>query len=117
MNAGEVAADVALQDIFVFANALTVVTQCAVSAFIFSVGVAVVDEGALKNRLDDLAEGVVDNSIAVGCGGNNSRFGFVNLKVVVFAGLVCFLLELSLEFQEIVFETVVEGENLRAKSF
>lgn len=108
MNAGEITADVALEDVFVFADAVAVVTQCAVGAFIFSVGVAVVDEGALEDGLDDLAKSVMDNSIAVGCGRNNPRLGFVNLEVVIFAGLVCFLLKLGLEFEKVVFESMIK---------
>ena len=97
VDVGEVAADVGLEDVDVFACEVGEAAEGAVGAFVFAVGVAVVDEGSIEDGLDDVAEGVVDDAIAVGCGGNPAGFGFVDFKVTIFTGFVGFVLEFGLD--------------------
>ncbi|MFM2431012.1 MAG: hypothetical protein RLZZ511_2225 [Cyanobacteriota bacterium] len=70
VDAGEVAADVALEHVSVGFDEMGEMFECAVGAVAFAVGVGVMDEGALEDGGDDVAEGVVNDSVAVGCGGN-----------------------------------------------
>jgi hypothetical protein len=80
----------------------------AVGAVACAVGVGVFDEGALYGWHDDLANGVVNYSIAVGCSGDEARFGFVDLKVTVGTGLIGLGFEFVLEFEEFRFQIVMK---------
>ena len=117
IDVGEVAADVGLEDVSVFACEVGESAEGAVGAFVFAVGVAVVNEGLLEDGLDDVAEGVVDDTIAVGCGGDPAGFGFVDFKVTIFAGFVGFVLEFGLDLDQVVFEVMVEANNFGTISF
>ena len=97
VDVGEVAADVGLEDVGVFAGEVGETAEGAVGAFVFAVGVAVEDEGLLEDGLDDVAESVVNDAIAVGGGGNPAGFGFVDFKVTIFARFVGFILEFGLD--------------------
>ena len=74
-----------------------------------SVGVGVMDEAALEDGLDNIAEGMMNNPVAVGCGGNPARLWIVDFKVKVVAGLIGSGLEFGLELEDFCFKILVES--------
>ena len=117
IDAGEVFADVALEDVATGPGEAGEAAEGTMGAIANAVGVGVVDEDTLEDGGDDGAEGVVDDSIAVGCGGNHAGFGGLDLEGGVGTGAVGLGVELVLEFDELGFEVVVEGEDVGAKAF
>lgn len=86
-------------------------------AQVFTIGVGVGDEGFFKNGADDVAEGVVNDAIAIGGGGNKARFGVNDLKGGVVAGGVGLGDELFLELDQFGFQVVIEVGNIGLKPF
>ena len=78
VDAGKELAHIALQDVAVAAGILLAAIQGAVRAFADPVGVAVVDEAALKERLDHVAQGVVHDPVAKGRGADQPPLGLVD---------------------------------------
>ena len=66
VDGGEVAVDVAAQDVPEAVAELLVAGHRSVGALPLAVGVAVVDEAALKDGFAHRAEGVVDHAVAEG---------------------------------------------------
>jgi hypothetical protein len=73
--------------------------------------------GAIEDGGNDVAEGVVNDAIAVGSGGNHAGLGFENLGGVVGTGLVGLGLEFGLEAVELVFEGVVKLQDVLLVAF
>ena len=59
-----------------------------VRAFANAAGIRVVNEAALEDRLDDVAQCVVDHAIAEGRGRDQARLGIVDAEVEILAGPV-----------------------------
>ena len=53
-----------------------------------SVGVGVGDEGAFEDGDDDVAEGMLDNSISIGSSGDQAAFGFNDFESAIGSGTV-----------------------------
>ncbi len=82
VDAGKELAHIALQDIGVAAGKLLGAVQGAVGAFADPVGVRISDEAALEDRLDQVAQGVVDDPVAERGGRDQAALGFVDIKAV-----------------------------------
>ena len=74
-----------------------------------AVGVGVMDESALEDGLDDVAEGVMNNPIAVRCGGNPAGLGVIDFKVEIVAGLIGSGLKFGLELEDFCFKVLVKS--------
>ena len=55
-----------------------------------TIGVGVVDEGALEDVLDFVAKGVMDDTVSVGGGRNHPTFGIVDFEGGIVTGFVGF---------------------------
>ena len=71
---------VALQHIAEAAGELLAAVQGAVGALAHPVGIAVVDEAALEDRLDDVAQGMVHHPVAKGRGADQPPLGLVDVE-------------------------------------
>ena len=111
IDIGEVAADIALEDVGVRPSKVSKALECSVGAVADAVGVGVLNEGPFDRGHDDLANGMMHDSIAVGCGGDEARLRFVDLEGAIGTGLIGLGFEFVLEFEEFGFEVVVELEN------
>ena len=100
IDIGEVAADVALKDVLVGPSKVGEALEGAVGAVACAVGVGVFDEGMFYGWHYDLADGAMNHSVAIRCGGNEAGFGFVDLEVAVGTGLIGLGFEFVLEFEE-----------------
>ena len=105
--------DVALQDVAVAAGERRAAVEGAVRALADAVGVAVGDEAALEDRLDEVAQRVVDDAVAERRGGNQAALGFVDVERDVRAGAVSVREQLFLKLEEVVFQAVLEGRHVR----
>ncbi len=57
-------------------------------AFALPISVALIDESGVKQRLDDVAERMMDDSISKGRGADFAAFGFADVKMAVRAGAI-----------------------------
>ena len=86
VDGGEVAVDVAAQDMAETVAEPLVAGDGPVRALAGAVGVAVVDEAALEEGLGDRAEGVVDHPVAERRGGDDAVLGVEDLDGLVAPG-------------------------------
>lgn len=100
IDIGEVAADIALKNVGMRPGKVSEALECPVGAVADAVGVGVLNEGPFDRRHDDLANGMMHHSIAIGCSGDEARFGFVDLKGAIGTGLIGLGFEFVLEFEE-----------------
>lgn len=117
IDAGEVFADVALEDVATGPGEAGELAEGAVGAIADAVGVGVMNEDALEDGGDDGADGVMNYAVSVGCGGDHARFGGLDLEGGVGTGAVGLGVELVLELDEVGFEAVVEAEDVGAEAF
>ncbi len=117
INAGEIFAHVALENVATAAGELDEALEGAVGAVAGAVGVAIGDEAALDGGHDDVAEGMVDNAVPVGGSGDEARLGVEDAEGAVATRSVGVGLELLLEAEEVAFEVVVKVEDVAAKAF
>ncbi len=109
IDIGEVAADVGLKDVGGLAGEVGEAFQGAVGAVADAVGVGVGDEAALEDGLNNIAKGVMNHSVAVGCGGDPAWFWVVDFKVEIVAGLVGLSLEFGLELEDFCFKIEIKS--------
>ena len=99
INAGKVFANIALQNVGTRSAEMSKFSEGFMSAKTRPVGVGMGNKCFFKNGCNNIAEGVVNYSIAVGCGGNETGLRIDDFEGVIFAreiGLVDeFLLELK----------------------
>lgn len=112
VDAGKVFADVALENVGAGSGKLGETMEGAVGAKAPAIGIGIENEGAFKNGPDDVAEGVVNYAVTVGCSGNGAGFGVADAKGTIGSGLIGFGLEQMLDVAEFLFEVVVEGEDV-----
>jgi len=74
----------------------------------FPTVVRVVYKGFIKNRLDDVAERVMDVSVTVRRCTDQSLFGIINEEIVVCAVVVGLIVQLPLNSEQLMFEVQVE---------
>ncbi len=86
---------VALENVRKAARVLLRPVERPVGALADPVGVGIGDEAALEERLDDVAQRVVDDPVAERGGGDQSPFGLVDVEGVVATGLVRFVRQLA----------------------
>ena len=103
IDAGEVFFEIALQDVAMGAGKVGEAFECPVGAKANPIGVGVGNEGALEGGHDDVAEGVMDHSIAVGGGGDHPGFGFHDAEGAIGSGLVGFGVQFVLELGKFAF--------------
>ncbi len=109
--------DVTLQHIFVASGKAGAAIQGLVVAFLFPVGVAVADKPAFKNRFDNLAQGMMRDSILKWGSTYQPPFGFVDVKTFVGAGLVALVAEFRLQAQQIIFQPMFKGGDVGQAPF
>ena len=67
-------------------------------------GITVKDHGSLENRLDDVAERVMDDAIPKGQGGDQALFRLMDGKIFVDPGLVGFPNQVILDIDQVFFQ-------------
>ncbi len=81
-------AHVTTQRVAILTSKVLAAVQGAMGAFAHPVGVAVVDETPLEDGLDDVAQGVVDDSISERSGADQPPLGLEDEEAVIRARLV-----------------------------
>src|SRR5207245_1163895 len=81
-----------------------------------AVGVAVVDEAALEDWPDDVAQRVMHDPIPEGGGADETRLGAWDGEGAVFAGLIGVVEQLVLEAEQLALEVEVEADDVVAPS-
>lgn len=88
INTGKVFLHIALQDVAVSPCVFDATFESAMGAKSLAVGVAIRNEGALENWNDDVAEGMVDDAIAIGRSRNQPGLRFKDLEGAIFTGAI-----------------------------
>lgn len=89
----------------------------AMRALTDAIRVRVKDEAALEDRLDEVAQGVVHDTIAKRRGADEPAFGFVDVKAFVGPGAIGLGAQLVLQFKKMVFQTMLECGDIRQAAF
>ena len=117
IDVGEVATDVAMKNVLMTATELCKFTEGGMGAMADSVCERVGIEGGFKDGIDDFEKGMMDYSVSIGCGRNESWFGFVNVEGCGSSGLIGSGSEFVLKLENFTFKVVVKGKYGVAKSF
>lgn len=112
INAGEVFANVALQNVTARSGEFGETAQSAMIAKSCAVGIRIVDERPLEDRPNYVAQGVMNHAVAVRRGGNHSLLRFEDFKSSIFARLVGFAFKLYLQLHQLFAQTVVESQHI-----
>jgi hypothetical protein len=83
--------DVTLEDVAMGTGKVNESPQGFMSSKSNSIGVRILNEGALKNGDNDVTKGVVDYPISVGSGGDQAAFGVCHVEGSVSPRLVSFV--------------------------
>ena len=109
IDGGEVAVDVAAQNVTEAIAELLVARDSAVGALALPVGVGVVDEAALEDGLRDRAEGVVDHPVAEQRGRDHAVVGVEDLDHRVTPRPVAARPEFPLQAEDLLLQIGEEG--------
>ena len=109
VDGGEELLHVAREHVAVTAGELLAAVQRGVGALADAVGVAVVDEAALEDGFDHVAQGVVHHAVAEGRCADEAALGFVDEEAGVAAGPVAVLDQLRLDRQQVLAGVLLEG--------
>src|SRR5262245_28317139 len=109
IDTGEELPQVTLQDIGVASGKFLRALEGAVCAFTEAVRVRVGNKGALKERLNEVTEGMVHDAVAKRGGGNQPLFGLVDEEVGVGARAISMGAQGILQGQKIIFQAVFKG--------
>ena len=82
------ATDMPVQHIAIAARKTLAAVQRPVAAFSHSIGIGMGYEAALEERLDEIAQRVVDHPVAEGRGRDQPAFGFVDIKTGIGTGMI-----------------------------
>ncbi len=104
--------DVALQNVTMRSCQANESSERPVRAVALAIRVRVVDEGSLKDRLNYIANGVVDDPVTEWCGGNYPSFGLEDLECPVFSRTVRPSFKLAPESYKVIAQSRVECENI-----
>src|SRR5512135_1179759 len=108
IDAGKELADVALENVAVASQIMLEPVHSRMGALAPAAGIGVLDESALEERLDDIAQGVMDHPVAVGRGADQPLLGLVDVERPVGTWAICLLDEFALEPQQLPFQLEVE---------
>ena len=111
INAGEELAHIALQDIGKAPRQRLCAVQGAMGTLAEAIGIGVGDKTAFKDRLDEVAERMVHDTVTKGRGGDEASFGFVDVKVGIRARTISAVAQARLQGEQMVFETVLKGRH------
>jgi len=109
VNGREELPDVALEDVGEAAGEFLAAVQRPVGAFADPVGVGIGNERALKEGLDDPYQGVVDDPVPEGGGGDEAALRVVDVEGVVRAGLIGLEHQFPLQFQQVGFQVKLKS--------
>jgi hypothetical protein len=109
--------DISLESILVPAGIELGAVQGAVGTLANAIGVAIRQEGPLKHRLDNVAQGMVDHPVAKRRGADEAALGFVDVKANIRAWAVAALGQLGPERHQIFFEPMFEPRHIGAAPF
>ena len=79
-----------------------------------AIGIAVKNKCSLEQWCEDIAQGMVNNAIAIWGGGDHALLGLENDKLAITAGPIGFIL---LELGQFIFQIDVEARNVLLKPF
>ena len=114
VDGGKELLDIALQHIAMAAGEVLAAVQRPMGAFAHAVGVGVVDEAALEERLHNIAERMVHHPITKGRGRNQPPLGFVDGEAGIGAGAIGFFGQFGLDLQQILRRIHLEACRRRA---
>ena len=113
----EVPDDIDAQDVAISPGEELQPVDGFVSPFADPIGIRVGDEPALEDRLDHVAEGVMNNAVGERRGADLSLLGIMDHEVDVAAGLVAEVGQLILQLQEPVGDLMLEPGGGRFAAF
>jgi hypothetical protein len=109
IDAGEELADVHLKNEGVPSREALAALERPVCTLAEAVGEGIGRKGPVQDRLDEVAEGVVDHPVPEGRGADQPALGLVDEKAPEGTRLIAGRVELLLEGEEVFFEAVLEG--------
>lgn len=116
VDAGEVLAQVAFQNVLRLPHELLQTPNGGMSAFAHAIGVTVKNEATLKQWVDDVDQHVMNNTITKGRDADHAFLGLVDEEGFIITGFVGVRSKLVQELQSIALEIAKEGKYVRAKA-
>lgn len=104
IDALKVFSDIAFEHISVFPGKGRITVHGCMSSFIGTAGVGIMNKHSVKERLNDIAKGMVHDSVAVRGGADQAFFGVVDFKIAVSAMAIPFSQKLALKAQQLLFQ-------------
>jgi hypothetical protein len=105
-------AEVELEDKREPARELLAMIERSVGSLASSIREALRNEAALEERLDEVAEGVMDDSVAERCRADQAALGLVDEEAAVASGSVRPFAQLGLQCNQVIFEAMLEGSHI-----
>jgi hypothetical protein len=84
-----------------------------VRAFADAVCIRVENERLFEDRLDEIAQGVMNHAVAKRRGGDQPLFGIVDIKTVILPGRVRLCAKFALQFEQVVLQPILELCHIR----
>jgi hypothetical protein len=117
VDALEIFPDIALQNVRVFSRKLRVSVYGFMGPLIFPAGIGVEDKGPVKYRLDDIAQGMVNDPIPVGRRADQPHLRVIYKKIPVSAVPVGFSDQFPLQPEQFFFQVQLEPGGLFLEPF
>lgn len=105
--------DVALENIRIFFAESLGAVDGGVRAFAHPARIRVEDKAAVEERLYYAAQGMMNHAVTKGRSGDQARLGIIYGKVVIPAGGVSFILQLTLKREKVFLQVVFKAGNIR----
>ena len=108
--------NIAAQDVAITAGEELQPVKRGVRAFVFAVGVAVGHETGIKNRLDDVAQGVMYHAVTKRRGADLAALGRVDEEMMVVAGFVAVVGQFAAKHDQPVCDPLLEPGSRRTSA-
>ena len=109
VDAGEELPDIAFQDVLILPGVVLVALNGFVRAFTLTIGITVINERPLKQRLYDIAYRMMDNPVPKRRCADEALFGVVDVKGTVGAWTVGLFPQLLFQSKQPFLEVHLEG--------
>src|SRR5262245_52952323 len=90
INAWKILLDITFEYIWILLRKILKSINRRVSPLSFSGGIRIIDKGWVKDRFQNIVEGVMYHAIAIRSRADQSFFGFINSKMMVVSGFISF---------------------------
>ncbi len=91
--------------------------QRPMCALVQAIGIGIGSKGTLEPGFYEIAKGMMNHPISKGRSGNETSLGLVDIETGVGSGMVGLGLQFPLEFEKIVFQTMLERGHIGMTSF